>query len=261
MQARGFSPRRGPRWTGRATSRPSSRTSASGDVLFVDEIHRMPKTVEEVLYPALEDFTLDMVLGRARPHVASGWTSPVSRSSGRRRGPGGSRCRCGNGSGSRRAWTTTRCEDLTVDRSAVCGDPRGRDRRRRRRRDRAPLARARRASRTACFVAFAMSLRCVTTAVSRETSRGRGSRCSRWMKRASIDSITRAAVMVEKFAGGPVGLSTLAAAVGEEPDTVEDVVEPYCRPGVPAADPSRPGGGLSGPTATWVSHGAGPLPL
>jgi len=34
-------------------------------------------------------------------------------------------------------------------------------------------------------------------------------------------------VIIEKFAGGPVGLSTLAAAVGEEPDTIEDVVEPY----------------------------------
>ena len=34
-------------------------------------------------------------------------------------------------------------------------------------------------------------------------------------------------VVIDKFAGGPVGLSTLSAAVGEEPDTVEDVVEPY----------------------------------
>src|SRR5262249_33933047 len=34
-------------------------------------------------------------------------------------------------------------------------------------------------------------------------------------------------VVVEKFSGGPVGLTTLAAAVGEEPDTIEDVVEPY----------------------------------
>src|SRR5947209_14114921 len=35
-----------------------------GDVLFVDEIHRMPRTVEEVLYPALEDFKLDVVIGK-----------------------------------------------------------------------------------------------------------------------------------------------------------------------------------------------------
>src|SRR5205823_14740951 len=35
-----------------------------GDVLFVDEIHRMPRAVEEVLYPALEDFMLDVVLGK-----------------------------------------------------------------------------------------------------------------------------------------------------------------------------------------------------
>lgn len=35
-----------------------------GDVLFIDEIHRMPKAVEEVLYPAMEDFTLDLVVGK-----------------------------------------------------------------------------------------------------------------------------------------------------------------------------------------------------
>ncbi|HEY3226637.1 MAG TPA: AAA family ATPase, partial [Planctomycetota bacterium] len=36
----------------------------TGDVLFIDEIHRLPKSVEEVLYPAMEDFALDLVLGK-----------------------------------------------------------------------------------------------------------------------------------------------------------------------------------------------------
>ncbi len=39
---------------------------AKGDVLFIDEIHRMNKTIEEVLYPAMEDYALDLVVGKGR---------------------------------------------------------------------------------------------------------------------------------------------------------------------------------------------------
>src|SRR3954463_4616300 len=60
----GFQPTSGP-----ALERPSDLAAiltnlGDGDVLFVDEIHRMPRPVEEVLYPALEDFSLDVVLGK-----------------------------------------------------------------------------------------------------------------------------------------------------------------------------------------------------
>src|SRR5436189_124793 len=60
----GFQPTSGP-----ALDRPSDLAAiltnlGDGDVLFVDEVHRMPRPVEEVLYPALEDFTLDVVLGK-----------------------------------------------------------------------------------------------------------------------------------------------------------------------------------------------------
>src|SRR5207344_3361071 len=60
----GFQPTSGP-----ALDRPSDLAAIltnldDGDVLFVDEIHRMPRAVEEVLYPALEDFNLDVVLGK-----------------------------------------------------------------------------------------------------------------------------------------------------------------------------------------------------
>src|SRR5438093_1015473 len=60
----GFQPTSGP-----ALERPSDLAAiltnlGDGDVLFVDEIHRMPRSVEEVLYPALEDFSLDVVLGK-----------------------------------------------------------------------------------------------------------------------------------------------------------------------------------------------------
>ena len=60
----GFQPTSGP-----ALDRPSDLAAIltnleDGDVLFVDEVHRMPRPVEEVLYPALEDFVLDVVLGK-----------------------------------------------------------------------------------------------------------------------------------------------------------------------------------------------------
>ncbi len=71
------------RSSGPATSPPSSPSSTEGDVLFIDEIHRLSRTVEEVLYPAMEDFQLDIVLGKGpRPGrsvstcLASPWSAP-----------------------------------------------------------------------------------------------------------------------------------------------------------------------------------------
>ena len=49
-----------------------------GDVLFVDEIHRLPRAVEEVLYPAMEDFQIDVVLGKGPGRAASVSTCPAS---------------------------------------------------------------------------------------------------------------------------------------------------------------------------------------
>jgi len=44
----------------------------AGDVLFIDEIHRLPPAVEEILYPAMEDYELDLVIGQGRRRAASG---------------------------------------------------------------------------------------------------------------------------------------------------------------------------------------------
>ena len=54
----------GRRWSGPATWLPSSPASSRATSLFVDEIHRLPRAVEEVLYPAMEDFQIDVVLGK-----------------------------------------------------------------------------------------------------------------------------------------------------------------------------------------------------
>ncbi len=50
-----------------------------GDILFIDEIHRLSRQVEEVLYPALEDFALDIMIGKGRVPKASASTCPSSR--------------------------------------------------------------------------------------------------------------------------------------------------------------------------------------
>ena len=44
------------------------------DILFVDEIHRMSRSVEEILYPAMEDYALDIIIGKVRPHAPYGLT-------------------------------------------------------------------------------------------------------------------------------------------------------------------------------------------
>ena len=114
------------------------------------------------------------------------------------------------------------------DRAAIRGHPRA-SRRTPTARTRSPSAHAaRRASRTDCSVASVTSPRFATTASSPASWRGRGSRCSRSTSKVWIASTTTCSVRSwRSSAGGPVGLSTLAAAVGEEPDTIEDVVEPY----------------------------------
>ena len=166
----GFQPTSGP-----ALERPSDLAAiltnlGDGDVLFVDEIHRMPRTVEEVLYPALEDFSLDVVLGKgptarsirldlprftligattqARPdHVAASRALRVQPAAGllRRRGPDDDRAaqrrhpRGRDGAGGRRTRSRRALARHPADREPAAaprarrrgGPPRRRDHRRR----------------------------------------------------------------------------------------------------------------------------------
>ena len=65
------------------------------DVLFIDEIHRLSRSVEEVLYSAMEDFALDIIIGKGPVHAQFVWTLHRLRSSGLRRRPGHWRRRSG----------------------------------------------------------------------------------------------------------------------------------------------------------------------
>ena len=118
--------------------------------------------------------------------------------------------------------------ELGDDRAPLGGDPRRRDRGRGGRRDRAAARAARRGSRTgSCAairdVAEVRHAGAVTIDVAREALE------LLEVDEAGLERIDREllSAIAHKFGGGPVGLSTLAVALGEEPDTIEDVYEPY----------------------------------
>jgi holliday junction DNA helicase RuvB len=225
--AAGFQPTSGP-----ALDRPSDLAAIltnleQGDVLFVDEIHRMPRPVEEVLYPALEDFNLDVVLGKGPTARSIRLELPRFTLVGATTRPGritlplrerfGFAPRLDYYSADDLTKIVTRSGgilDVPVDADAAGeiarrarGTPRIANRLLRRVRD---FAEVRHDGRITLEVAAA--------GLEVFEVDGRG-----------LDRLDHSILetLIEKFSGGPVGLSTLAAAVGEETDTVEDVVEPY----------------------------------
>jgi holliday junction DNA helicase RuvB len=197
------------------------------DVLFVDEIHRLSSAVEEVLYPALEDFRLDIVVGQG--HAARTLTLDI---------PPFTLV----GATTRTGLLTTPLRDrfgmtfrleyyepaelgIIVRRSAgilgveIAGDAADEIAARSRGTPRV----ANRILRRVRDVAEVRHQGKITNAVTAEALDllevdGHGlERTDRQLLQA----------VVERFDGGPVGLSTLAVALGEEPDTIEDVYEPY----------------------------------
>jgi holliday junction DNA helicase RuvB len=223
----GFQPTSGP-----ALDRPSDLAAIltnleQGDVLFVDEIHRMPRPVEEVLYPALEDFNLDVVLGKGPTARSIRLDLPRFTLVGATTRPGrmtlplrerfGFSPRLDYYSADDLARIVARSAGILhvpIDADAAAeiarrsrGTPRIANRLLRRVRDVAEVRHD-----------GAVSLEVATAGLEVFEVDERG-----------LDRLDHAILrtLIDKFNGGPVGLSTLAAAVGEETDTVEDVVEPY----------------------------------
>jgi Holliday junction DNA helicase RuvB len=223
----GFQPTSGP-----ALERPSDLAAiltnlGEGDVLFVDEIHRMPKAVEEVLYPALEDFTLDIVLGKGATARSIRLDLPRFTFVGATTRPGRITRPLRERFGFSPRLDYYVVEDLTsiVRRSAgilgVETDGDGAN----------EIARR---SRGTPRIANRLLRRVRDVAEVRHDGRVTGDVARAGLEvfevdEQGLDRLDHAVlhVIIDKFAGGPVGLSTLSAAVGEEPDTIEDVVEPY----------------------------------
>ena len=199
----------------------------AGDVLFIDEIHRLPRQVEEVMYPAMEDGQLDIVVGKgpaARsikidlpPFTLVGATTRVGRVAPPLRDRFGYVARLdyyGRDDLTAIVHRSARLLDTTVTDdgcNAIArrsrGTPRIANRLLRRVRDYAAVR--------------ADGLVDATTAdAALEVFE---------VDEAGLDKVDRSILeaMIVKFGGGPVGLSTLAIAVGEDPETVEDAYEPF----------------------------------
>jgi Holliday junction DNA helicase RuvB len=197
------------------------------DVLFIDEIHRLSPMVEEVLYPAMEDYQIDIMIGEgpaARsikldipPFTLVGATT--------RAGLLTSPLRDRFGIVHRLEFYTTEELTLIVSRSAhILGvemDPEGAMEIARRSRGTPRIAN--RLLRRVRDFAEVMADGRVTAEVA--------SRALALLKvdEAGFDELDRKllSTLIEKFGGGPVGLDNLAAAISEERGTIEDVLEPF----------------------------------
>ena len=223
----GFQPTSGP-----ALDRPGDLAAIltnleEGDVLFVDEIHRMPRAVEEVLYPALEDFKLDVVLGKGPSARSIRLDLPRFTLIGATTRPGRITLplRERFGFSPRLDYYSTDDLGAIVRRSSrilgVSIDTEGTHEIARRSRGTPRVAN--RLLRRVRDFAEVRHDGDVTSDVARA-----GLELFE-VDEEGLDKLDLAilSTVVVKFGGGPVGLSTLSAAVGEESDTIEDVVEPY----------------------------------
>jgi len=200
-----------------------------GDVLFIDEIHRLPAVVEEILYPAMEDFKLDILVGQGPGARSIRLDLPRFTLIGAttRAGMLGSPLRDRFGWAARLEYYPPEDLEKILDRSArllgldleadarrelSCrsrGTPRIANRLLRRVRDFAEVEGG-----AGCGIASALA----RFALDRLD-----------VDAAGFDRLDRILLvtLIEKFDGGPAGLETLAAAVGEDKGTLEDVVEPF----------------------------------
>ncbi len=199
----------------------------SHDVLFVDEIHRLNRAIEEILYPALEDFRLDIVVGQGAaartltlelpPFTLVGATTRTGLLTTPLRDRFGLTFRLDYYEPRELATIVRRSAHiLDVDIADDAADEIAR-------RSRGTPRIANRILRRVRDVAQVKHDGVITTEVAREALdllEVDGSGLER------IDRELLGAILW-KFSGGPVGLSTLAVALGEEPDTIEDVYEPF----------------------------------
>jgi len=198
-----------------------------GDVLFIDEIHRLSRAVEEVLYPAMEDFQLDIVLGKG-PAARSirldlprftlvGATTRTGLITGPLRDRFGLVARLD-------FYTPADLEAIVVRAAGILGIEVDLDGAREiARRARGTPRIANRLLRRVRDFAEVRGHGHIDQATASEGLRVFG------VDERGLDKVDRAILgsICERFGGGPVGLSTLAISVGEPTETVEDVYEPF----------------------------------
>jgi holliday junction DNA helicase RuvB len=197
------------------------------DVLFVDEIHRLNNAVEEILYPALEDFRLDIVVGQGPAARTLTLDLPAFTLVGATTRTGLLTTPLRDRFGMTFRLEYYEAAELTsiVRRSArILGveiEDEAADEIARRARGTPRIAN--RILRRVRDVAQVRHDGAISLAVAREALTLLGVD-DRGLERTDRELLR---AVVERFGGGPVGLSTLAVALGEEPDTIEDVYEPH----------------------------------
>jgi Holliday junction DNA helicase RuvB len=200
---------------------------ARGEVLFIDEIHRMAPTIEEILYPALEDYEVDIVIGQGpsartvkvplEPFTLIGATT--------RTGLLTSPLRSRFGITHRLEFYTPADLEEIVRRSArILAVPI----------DEAAASEIARRARGTPRIANRLLRRVRDYAQVRASGRITLEAAIAGLKLLEVDEhgfdeVDRKLLLtiIEKFDGGPVGLNTIAAAISEEKDAIEDIYEPF----------------------------------
>ena len=202
-------------------------TLEPGDVLFIDEIHRIPRFIEEILYPAMEDFTLDIVVGsdsQARsikidlpPFTLVGATTRAGDLTSPLRDRFGIVCKL-------KYYTTEELQEIVMRTSRVLNMKITED---------AALEIAKR-SRGTPRIANRLFKRVRDFAIVFQKEEIDLEVSLDALNRLKVDTLGLDEVdhqylrsLIEKFNGGPVGVETLASSIGEEVTTLLDVCEPY----------------------------------
>ena len=198
-----------------------------GDVLFIDEIHRIPKYIEEILYPAMEDFSLDIIVGSDEnsrnikidlpPFTLVGATT--------RAGDLSSPLRDRFGITSKLEYYTD--EELTdiVKRTARVLDTKI---------DKDAAIELAKRSRGTPRIANRLFKRVRDFAMVEGLDKIDEKICKKSLKRLKVDDYgldhtdhELLEAIIDKFNGGPVGIDAIASSIGEEKATIEDVYEPF----------------------------------
>lgn len=199
----------------------------NSDVFFIDEIHRLPRAVEEVLYPAMEDFQLDIVLGKGPTAQSIRLDLPRFTLVGAttRKGKVTAPLRDRFGIEEKLDYYEPAELAVIIARSAGIIGVDLDD-------DAGELLAAR--SRSTPRIANRLLARVRDFAVARASGSvdlptAEAALVVYEVDELGLDKVDRSILdaVINRFGGGPVGLSTLAIAVGEEPETVEDAYEPF----------------------------------
>ena len=198
-----------------------------GDILFIDEIHRLNKTIEEILYPAMEDFKLDIIIGKGPSAKTIQLDLPKFTLIGATTKLGSLTNPLRNRFGATHRlefYEQKEIEKILGRSSKILGvevEDSG-------------LAKIASCSRSTPRVANRLLKRVRDFSQIKEHKTVDGLKAQEALDMVDVDSLGLEPsdrlilkTVIEKFGGGPVGLSTIAAATQEEVKTIEDVYEPY----------------------------------